>query len=52
MGVRGKGTAFESPCPAQHCRDRRQWRDAARWRDDLAQLSIRELDGTGQACVG
>lgn len=21
MGVRGKGTAFESPCPAQHCRN-------------------------------
>jgi hypothetical protein len=23
MGVRGKGTAFESPCPAQQCRNPR-----------------------------
>src|SRR5579885_665714 len=23
MGVRGKGSAFETPCPAQHCRGKR-----------------------------
>src|SRR5215467_12628826 len=57
MGVRGKGTAFESPCPAQQWRDpawgglqgyASVWQERVRSKSALSSLPVEDQDNDGR----